>query len=311
MLIPGLLTAQETSVRKPLVAPGTKPEIFAPGMISTPFTEWSTSFTPAGDEVYSSRGAIYWTIISSKKVRGTWQTPVVAAFSGQFRDTDPFITPDGKRLFFVSSRPQAGAPQGVPQRALHLWFVDRLPDGSWGEPHHLDSAINAKDVSNFAPSVSLKGTLYFSSRDRNGHAGMSSYSTKWLGNHYDTPQLISFEGFEEIQDPFIDPKERYLLFVSGADIYISYHKEMGWSTPEKLPAEVNNGDGNSSPYVSKDGKVLYYSSARWQGFYKRDQLHHRVTYDEVVKENNSLFNNQPNILMVPVRLSDEDLSTAR
>ena len=32
-----------------------------------------------------------------------------------------------------------------------------------------------------------------------------------------------------------------------------------WSQGQKLGPEVNNGNGNSDPYISPDGKMLYYS----------------------------------------------------
>src|SRR3954463_9499517 len=88
--------------------PAANPQLFADGVVSSPYTEWATSFTPDGKTVYFSRGAVYWTICSSKMVNGTWAKPAVVNISGRWRDTDPFITPDGKRMFFISNRPPEG-----------------------------------------------------------------------------------------------------------------------------------------------------------------------------------------------------------
>ena len=276
--------------------------IFADGTVSTPYTEWATSFTPDGKTVYFSQGAIYWTICYSKMIDGKWTKPRVANISGRWMDTDPFITPDGKRMFFVSNRPLAGMPQDKHQPNTHIWYADRLSGDEWSDPKYLDTAINVKGINNYATSVSLLGNLYFCSRDRGGHSGMSSYCAKWFGDHFDKPQLLALRGAEEIQDPFIAPDERYILFESGPDLYICYKNGDGWSAAQNLGKEVNNGDYNSSPSISPDGKMLYYSSGRIKGLYKRDPQHHALSYDELVNEMQSDFNGQPNILVIPVNI---------
>ena len=88
-----------------IIDTASRPKVFAEGAVSTPFSEWATSFSPDGNTVYFSRGAIYWTVCYSKLVDGKWSRPVVAAFSGKYNDTDPFVSPDGKRMFFISNRP--------------------------------------------------------------------------------------------------------------------------------------------------------------------------------------------------------------
>ena len=107
-----------------------------------------------------------------------------------------------------------------------------------------------------------------------------------------------------MQDPFIAPDDKYLLFVNGSDMYISYNNNHAWSTANKLNSEINNGDGNSSPCISPDGKMLYYSSGRIHGFYKRDLKNQALNYAMLLKENESCFNGQPNILMIPVHFSN-------
>jgi Tol biopolymer transport system component len=278
-----------------------KATVFAEGVISTPYTEWATSFSPDGKTVYSSQGAVYWTIVSSTMTDGKWTKPKVAPFSGQWNDTDPFVSPDGKRLFFISNRPMDGASHSTPSKNYHIWYVDHLSGDEWSSPHHLEAPVNIEGGNCYAPSVSRSGTLYFCARDRDGHAGMSSYACTWLGTHYDTPKLLTLNGNNEIQDPFIAPDESYLVFVSGNDILISFHQGDSWSAVQNLGPEVNNGDGNSSPYVSADGKMLYYSSNRIRGFYKRNR-EHALDYDGLIKEMQSIYNSGTNILMIPINL---------
>jgi hypothetical protein len=297
-----VLSAFSQNSQANIIDTAANPQLFADGVVSSPYTEWATSFTPDGKTVYFSRGAVYWTICSSKMVNGMWAKPAVVNISGRWRDTDPFITPDGKRMFFISNRPPEGMPQNKPQPNFHIWYAERLDGDEWGALHYLDTVINSKMASNYGISVNRAGDLYFCSRDREGHAGMSSYCAKWLGDHFDKPKLLALRDKEEVQDPFIAPDGRYLIFESGPDLYICYKNGDGWSPAENLGSKVNNGDSNSSPCISPDGKTLYYSSSRIRGFYKRDPVNHALNYNELEKEMNSDFNNQPNILMVPVNI---------
>lgn len=286
---------------RPLIDSGAMPQVFASGILSTPYSEWSISFSPDGNTAYSSMGEIYWTIVYAHKKGNVWQQPKVAPFSGRFRDTDPFVTPDGSKLFFISSRPfLPGAPPNVPQRVTHVWYVERKGDG-WGTPQHLDSSINPNDVSNYAPSVSAKGTLYYCSR-RKDLNGMQSFYAVWRNDHYEQPKQVFIQGANEIQDPFIAPDESYLVYLDGSNICISFREKDGWSAEQQLGPEVNNGNNNSSPHVSADGKTLYYTSDRIQGFYKRDLTKAPVNYEGLVKENGGIFNNKGNILMIPIHL---------
>jgi Tol biopolymer transport system component len=297
----GQSDGQQTSISK-VIDSHAKAAVFAEGVVSTPYSEWATSFTPDGKTVYFSQGGIYWTILSSTLTDGKWAQPIVAPFSGRWNDTDPFVSPDGKRMFFVSNRPLEGTPQMTANKDIHIWYVDLLPDGQWSAPQHADSPVNITGSNCYAPSVSNTGTLYFCARNREGHSGMASYAATWLGTHFDKPRLLTLNGDAEIQDPFIAPDESYLVFVSGNDICISFHQNGSWSAVQKLGPEVNNGDGNSSPYISRDGNMLYYSSARVQGFYKRDRSH-ALDYEGLMKEMQSVHNGSSNILMIPIQLS--------
>ncbi len=302
LLNTSILFSQGTPHEKLIIDSIAKPQLFAEGVISTPYTEWSLSFSPDNKTVYTSRGSIYWTIIYSELSNGKWQKPLVATFSGKWRDTDPFVSPDGNKLFFISNRPLDESTQDKPQTCFHVWYVDKK-DNAWGIPHHLDSLINIDGISNYAPSVDNKGNLYFCSRDREGHPGMTGYCANFKDGKYEKPVIITLKGFDEVQDPFINPDDKYLIFINGNDLYVTYNANNEWTVPEKLSTKVNNGDGNSSPYVSHDGKMLYYSSSRIQGFYKRNPKDHTVNYEELLKENVSCFNGQSNILKIPAHFT--------
>jgi hypothetical protein len=279
------------------------PKVFAEGIVSTPYSEWATSLTPDQQTVYYSMGGSNWTCCFSKMVDGKWTKPRVANFSGRWRDTDPFVSPDGKRIIFVSNRPLPGMPQDQPQKRYHLWYADNIGDNVWSEPRHIDAPVNIDASSCYGPSIDRAGNIYFCSRDREGNKGMGSYCSKWLGDHYGKPQLLRLNGDHETQDPFISPEGGYVIFVdNGKDLYIARKQGEGWSAAESLGPQVNNGDPNSSPYVSPDGKTLYYSSSRIQGLYHPKERTRAIDYDQLIVELQTVYNSEGNILVIPINL---------
>lgn len=87
------------------------PLIFGDGIISTGDDESHPAFTPDGQTLYFLKNTPlfnHWTIVISHYANGKWGTPTVAPFSGQYSDADPFITSDGRKLFFISTRPVDG-----------------------------------------------------------------------------------------------------------------------------------------------------------------------------------------------------------
>jgi Tol biopolymer transport system component len=245
-----------------IIRDGAVATIFLQEGVSVPNDQSAPCFTPDGKTLYLSDSN---TICFSKMVNGKWTKPRPVSISGRWKDWDATLSPDGKWLVFVSNRPLEGTPQDKPQRGNHLWRSHHLSGENWSVPRHLDSPINIDGFNAYAPCISNTGSLCFCSRGRDGHKGMGGYYAKWLVDHYEKPVLLSLNGDKDIFDPYISPDERFILFASEGNLYISYHQDDKWSAGEKLSAQVNNGGTNGSPYVSQDGKMLYFSSNLTQG----------------------------------------------
>jgi len=101
--------------------PGMTSELFAPGILSTEANEFNATFTLSIDAVYfTGRGKDGQDIMVIKYKEGIWQNRKLASFSSPFRDVDPFITPDGKKLFFSSNRPIEGDEA---EEDCDFWYV--------------------------------------------------------------------------------------------------------------------------------------------------------------------------------------------
>jgi len=291
-------SAQGNSNR--LVDTSDRPVVFAPGVVSSPFEEVAATFTPDANTVYFAQGTISMEICYSKRVAGQWGKPHVVAFSGRWGDWDPFLSPDGRQIYFVSNRPLDTTGENKFKRSTHLWYADRLGEDSWSEPQCLKDSFNMDGIGNYAPTVSRNKDLCFYSPQRDKAGNGKSYFAKWTGDHYGEPKALMLNGKEEISDPYIAPDESYIIFVSGNDLYISYRHGDSWGAGEKLGPQVNDGSSNYDPIVSPDGKMLYFTSTRIRGFYKRDPTTLPLDYDGLLKEMNGIFNGKGNIFMIAI-----------
>jgi len=139
--------------------PGMKPEVFAPGIISTDeFLEAGSAFTPDLKEFYFVRGKSLEhkpAIMVCRETKDGWTIPEVAPFSGLYFDFEPNVTPDGKKMFFMRfDRSDNSVQRG-------LWIMARLEEG-WGDPRYLGPGMYA--------TATHDGTIYYTSSDE--HEGV-------------------------------------------------------------------------------------------------------------------------------------------
>lgn len=247
-----------------------EPTIFAPGAISTGDYEVCPQFTPDGTTFYfvkSTPGFNFWTIVSSHFGKGHWSDPQVAPFSGQYSDADPFITADGKRMFFISRRPVSSESSPNAAGKLDIWVMDKT-GGTWSEPKNLGRPVNSES-SEFFPTLTSGGTLYFGSGRKGGKGGIDLFRSRLVNGRYQDVENLGDEintQFDEFE-PYIAPDESFLIFMAagglgGFDLYISYNRNGQWTKAQNLGAPINSAADELSPKITPDGKYFFWASAR-------------------------------------------------
>ena len=246
--------------------PGTTPERFAPGIVSTEKPELNAVFTPDGTEFYFAvnRGPMAWTIMTLRREGDRWNEPAVASFSGVYSDVDLFITADGARLYFCSNRPASGTDDA--KADFDIWVVER-EGGGWSEPRRLDAPVNS-NASEFYPSLTREGVLYFQSM-RPGGEGPDLYRAQPAGDGFSNVERIdppvNSPGFES--DPFIAPDGSFLVFSrvdpagrTRGDLFVTRRGPDGaWGPPEDLGPAVNTDGHENCPMLSPDGQYLFFT----------------------------------------------------
>jgi Tol biopolymer transport system component len=249
-----------------------KAVVFAPGEISTGEYESHPCFSADGKTLYylkSTPQFDHWTIVVSRLEGGHWSRPEVAPFSGRWSDADPWLSPDGRRLYFISDRPVSA----LPKSDLDLWFVEQTASG-WGEPVHLDAPLNSAGNEWF-PSLARDGTLYFGSDRAGGKGRTDIYAARFADGKYAEPENLG-DGVNSRFDEFeacLMPDESALIVMSAraggrgqGDLYVSRKRDGQWSALELLDDPVSTAGFEVGPHVSPDGTELFFSSTRAEPF---------------------------------------------
>jgi Tol biopolymer transport system component len=248
--------------------PGRQPKLFAEGVIPVEGIQHCfPAFSPDGKECFwmtvvfdndKPRGEIWHT----READGHWAEPVLAPFSGEYNDHAPVFSPDGRRLYFSSSRP-GGIGQGK-----NIWFVEKT-GRAWTEPEHLGSPPNT-EVGATQATFTTDGTIYFVGSFEGTQWNTAIYRSRLIDGQYEEPELLS----EPIRTagadiyPFIAPDESYLLFASSrpgrrspeTDLYVSFRNADGtWAEPIHMDDSVNNEMTVSFSFVTYDGKYLFFN----------------------------------------------------
>lgn len=281
--------------------PTTNAEVFAPGVISTGIYERDAAFYPDGSEFYYSvfqnnKGII----VSTKQINGRWTLPRVVSFSGIYNDIEPFITLDGKKLFFASNRPV----EGKEPKDYDIWYSERLNDGSWGEPVVLGPEVNT-EANEFYPSLTESGDLYFTSDNHKSLGKEDIFVSRFIDGAFLKYENLgdSVNSVDEEFNSFIAPDGSYLIYTTtgfgdgfgGGDLWVCFKKDdQTWSRPRNLGENVNSRYLDYSPSITPDGKFLFFTSNR---LLSRD-YETKTSYEQLLREFNNPLNGNGDIYWV-------------
>ena len=246
-----------------LAAPAAGPAkatVFAPGIISLPERiEFCLTMSPDEQEIFFTvrKAPGLWEIHRSHFRNKAWQPSTVAAFSGVYSDSEPSLSPDGKRLFFSSNRPRKAGDEPAD---FDIWIVERQGAG-WAAPWVLPEPLNDSGHQ-WRATQSRSGTLYYSSQGlwRIAIDGAAVSPPVKLFDPQAPGPLVGGHAF-------VAPDESYLLTAwmngpegrGGWDIYVSFRDKKGnWGPSINLGDEVNSSAEEDFPMVAPRGRDLYF-----------------------------------------------------
>jgi hypothetical protein len=265
--------------------PGKTAKLFAPQIISGDESVGCSGFLKEGTVfVFSTmKPGTDWrfkpTYVMELK-DGKWTEPRIAPFSS-YLPYNFTVGPAGQTIYFTSLKSPDKTTSILLEQA-NIWVV-KLEKNGWTEPMMLGASINTEKYYENYPAVSLYGTVYYMSKREDSVGKTDIYRSKNLDGRYaeaeNVGEVINTE--ESDQDPFIAPDESYLIVCQikpkgfgKYDLYISFRKKDGsWTEPVNMGAKINSSEYEFRPYVTPDGKYLFFTSNRQEPERKRGGIY--------------------------------------
>lgn len=223
---------------------------------------WDTYYFTLFDTRFSQFDIYFVERISEK-----WSESKKASFNSEYNDHGMSFSPDGKTIYFSSTRPVG--QKGIAS-TWHLWRTENI-NGNWTEPEYVDIP-NMRDKLISHPSISENGTLYFHISYLD-YSEMDIYFSEYIDGKFSVAKKV-FQNADQNNGrctPFIAPDGSYLMYASineKLDLMVSFRDDNTgkWKEPHVLPKAINaNGQGN--PFVTADNGFLFYadeqSNANW------------------------------------------------
>jgi outer membrane protein OmpA-like peptidoglycan-associated protein len=215
--------------------------------------------------------------------------------NGPFGDYGPIINPTGTRLYFTSRRPDSGQrsilstkKKGIleskskteldePIESDEDSYYSDMEGATWGAPIKLPEPLNTDNnegVDCFTADNQLM--LFTACGLEDGVGSCDLYISSMEGDRWQTPKnmgnvvnSVDWDGQSTIS---YDGTKIFFISVrdagyGGSDIYMVERNIFGdWGPPVNLGGIVNTPFNEYSPFISQDGKTLYFSSNAHPGF---------------------------------------------
>ena len=209
-----------------------------------------------------------------------------SAVNSEFSELNPVISPDGRTLYFGRKNHPANR-YGVKgsetiSGSQDIWFSEKVGD-TWSTARRLSEVLN-RDQYNTILSISpdgqtilLKGAYVNGTYETRGFSISNKTTAGWT-----VPVKVEIPGYEQMSKGkneygylTMDGKAILLAFArkknsEDDDLYVSFFEEGRWTRPLELGDEINTKYSETTPFLSADGKTLYFSSDRPGGQRSQD-----------------------------------------
>ena len=232
---------------------------WAPPLISSPEFESHAAFDPlSGDLLFvrSSKDFRGWRILASRCGPHGWSQPRPATFSARGLEADPYFTPDGQWLYFISTRASGSSRS----QDLDIWRMKRDGAGKWGNPERLPEPVNSPSAEWF-PRPAPDGWLYFGS----GRPGGQGKTDIWRAREDDVGRWQvenlgpSINGPGDEYEALPSPDGKHLIIEADAGYFQSDRLDNGWSPRRRLGSAINENGSEIGALFSPSGRTLLFA----------------------------------------------------
>lgn len=207
-----------------------------------------------------------------------WEKEIVKenmgpSFNSPYDDISPIVTLDGKTIYF--GREKSPDNIGGEEDIEDVWYATSVDGEKWSAAKNLGMPINTKTVDNLAAISADNNTMVFCKID--GFSFSKRTDNGWSESEKITLPYATEATYMEAN---LAPTGKAMLYsykskdnlfykqeVDERDIYVILKDQDGaWGKPINLGKNINTRNDETSPFLSADGRTLYFGSDGWPGF---------------------------------------------
>lgn len=186
-------------------------------------------------------------------------------------DYFPSLSADESILYFTSVR--KGSVGGLQNGVYNedLWFCEATAEGNWGQAKNMGKPVNTENNNGIA-AITGDGQTVICCRcnEESGWGSCDLYQAFLTGDKWSIPQNMGkrINTSDWDAQPSISADGNILVWSSkrtgglgGQDIWWSKRDSIGhWTEPQNIGSPINTSGEEHSPFITPDGKTLYFSS---------------------------------------------------
>lgn len=236
------------------------------------FNRTSDKRVTVGKEIFASVK-----IFRAQLENNEWTNVTEMPFSSdQYSTQHPALSPDEKRIYFSSDRPDSLG-------SFDIYYADIYEDGTYGEPVNLGSNVNTPHREQF-PFIAQDNTLYIASDGHQGLGGLDIFMARSYDDVYAKPVNLG--------ETINTGKDDFSFVLKGADSlgYFSSNRDGGddlftfvrAKNPRRFTVEGDVRDKNTKELLPGTIVTLY------------DEEDKLIVQIVVGKDADYVFNSEPN-----------------
>ncbi len=179
----------------------------------------------------------------------------------------PRVLQDGKTLYFISESRNGG------KGGEDIWYSTLDNEKNWTDPINMSALNSASHEGILAMSPDEKVAVVFGNYTGSFGGGDLFYTVK-TNDGWSPPcnmgGAINTGKWESLA--CIGPDGKTMIYSTdkgdgkGSDLYVTVLSEDGWSAPKNLGNTINSSESDKYPFLSADGKTMYFASDGHFGF---------------------------------------------
>lgn len=204
-------------------------------------------------------------LASSQKFEFTAPIRLGSQINSSAEELSPILSPDGSVLYFA--RALCPANIGGELGGIDIWIAKKDPTGGWQNASNDAFKWNNK-YDNAVIGINKNGTIIYLLNAYDRGSGISF--SKLLNENWTEPERISIPGINQndLNGCYMNPGFDVLVLSMNSkkslgqeDLFVCLKDSLGkWNEPMNLGPTINTNGFEISPFLSKDGRMLYFSS---------------------------------------------------